>query len=254
MFQPKTERIKQLANILPHRIEELKKNLDRKTNVYIDFANVMGWQERLRWHIDVKRLKQFLDSFSTIESVKFYYGTLEGDNNSERLMKDVQKLKYKVITKPVKIMKISIDVSSVSVRSPDILNQFIRSSLLRKMDIDSIESLNTHLRTLNERGILYLEEKKCNFDVEIGRDMLLDYANDEVEVYVLCSGDSDFADPIRQLLNDGKKVVLFATVRRVASELNELKSKGLLIYDIQKIRDFICWRKEIKATKAKRTQ
>ena len=56
----------------------------------------------------------------------------------------------------------------------------------------------------------------------------------------------DFADPINQLLNDGKKVILFATARKVASELNELRKEGLLIFDIQKIRNFICWKKEIK--------
>ena len=47
------------------------------TNVYIDFANVLGWQDKLKWHIDQKRLKQFLDSFTTINSVKFYSGTCE---------------------------------------------------------------------------------------------------------------------------------------------------------------------------------
>jgi len=86
---------------------------------------------------------------------------------------------------------------------------------------------------------------KCNFDVEIGRDMLLDYAQKNVDLFVLWSGDSDFADPIEQLLNDGKKVFLFATARRVASELNVLQSKGLFIYDIQKIKNFICWKKEM---------
>ena len=64
--------------------------------------------------------------------------------------------------------------------------------------------------------------------------------------FILWSGDSDFADPINQLLDDGKKVILFATARKVASELNELKKKGLLIFDIQKIRNFICWKKEIQ--------
>jgi hypothetical protein len=63
--------------------------------------------------------------------------------------------------------------------------------------------------------------------------------------FVLWSGDSDFADPVQQLLGDGKKVVLFATARRVSSELNALTHKGLFIFDIQKIRDFICWKKEI---------
>ena len=55
-----------------------------------------------------------------------------------------------------------------------------------------------------------------------------------------------FADPVRQLLDDDKKVFLFATARRVSAELNDLGKKGLVIYDIQKIRDFICWKKEAR--------
>ena len=75
--------------------------------------------------------------------------------------------------------------------------------------------------------------------------MLIDYDKNGVENFVLWSGDSDFADPVKQLLQDGKKVALFATARRVSTELNELKSQGLIIFDIQKIRNFICWNKEI---------
>ena len=33
---------------------------------------------------------------------------------------------------------------------------------------------------------------------------------------------------------------VFATARRIARELNDLRSQGLIIFDIQKIRDFIC--------------
>ena len=76
--------------------------------------------------------------------------------------------------------------------------------------------------------------------------MLIDYERNGIENFVLWSGDSDFADPLSQLLQDGKRVFLFATARRVAAELNDLGKKGLVIYDIQKIRDFICWKKEIR--------
>jgi hypothetical protein len=43
-----------------------------------------------------------------------------------------------------------------------------------------------------------------------------------------------------------EKVCVFATARRVAAEFGELVKRGLLIYDIQKIRNFICWKKEIE--------
>ncbi|MFH2018925.1 MAG: NYN domain-containing protein, partial [bacterium] len=86
----------------------------------------------------------------------------------------------------------------------------------------------------------------CNFDVEIGRDMLVDYERNHVDTFVLWSGDSDFADPVEQLLGDNKKVVLFATARKVSTELSNLREKGLVIFDIQKIRNFVCWKKEIQ--------
>jgi len=245
MFQPKTERIKELAQKYPERILELEKIFDKKTNIYIDFANVIRWQDKLKWHIDLKRLKQFLDSFGNVTKIKFYNGKLEGDEKSLTILEEAKKYGYDVKTKSVKIMKLSIDVSSISPNSPEILKNFIRAPLLKKLKVEAIEFLNNQLKELNQQGILFVQDLKCNFDVEIGRDMLLDYEKNQVENFILWSGDSDFADPINQLLEDGKKVVLFATVRRVASELNELQQKGLFIFDIQKIRNFICWKREI---------
>jgi len=246
MFQAKTERIEKLSQKYPDRILELERIFDKKTNIYIDFANVIRWQDKLKWHIDLKRLKQFLDSFNTINLVKFYSGTIIGEEESEKFIEDIKKMNYDVHTKPVKIMNLSIDVSSIPIDSPILLRDFIRKPLLAKFDLETIEYLNKKLKELNDKGIKFIEDLKCNFDVEIGRDMLLDYEKNGIENFVLWSGDSDFADPINQLLNDGKKVILFATARKVASELNELKKKGLLIFDIQKIRNFICWKKEIK--------
>jgi len=245
MFQPKTERIKKLAQKYPNRILELERIFDKKTNIYIDFANVIRWQDKLKWHIDLKRLKQFLDSFENVKKIKFYNGKLEGDEKSLAILEEAKKCGYEVKTKPVKIMKLSIDVSSISPNSPEILKDFIRAPLLKQLKVEAIEFLNNQLKELNQQGILFVQDLKCNFDVEIGRDMLLDYEKNQVENFILWSGDSDFADPINQLLDDGKKVVLFATARKVASELNELQEKGLFIFDIQKIRDFVCWKREI---------
>jgi len=113
------------------------------------------------------------------------------------------------------------------------------------LKLEAIEYLNNQLRELNRQGKKYLEDRKCNFDVEIGRDMLVDYAELGIENFVLWSGDSDFADPLTQLIEDGKKVAVFATARRIAAEFGELVKKGLYIYDIQKIRNFICWKREM---------
>lgn len=247
MFNPKTERIEKLAQKNSDRIAELEKIFDKRTNVYVDFANVIHWQDRLQWHVSIKRLKQLLDSFDTIKEVKFYNGTLIGDELSRITIEDAKRMGYIVKTKPVKIMRMSIDISSIPLQSTAILEQFISATLLRKLNIETVEFINFKLKELNRQGILHLEQRKCNFDVEIGRDMLRDYDSGQVENFILWSGDSDFHDPIKQLLDDGKKVVLFVTTRKVASELNELTGDGLFVYDIQKIRNFICFPKEIKS-------
>ncbi|MDD4989752.1 MAG: NYN domain-containing protein [Candidatus Pacebacteria bacterium] len=245
MFNSKTERIKKLAELFPARVTELEGIFGNSANIYIDYANVRPWANKLGWHIDLKRLKQFLDSFEVIQSIKFYSGKLKGDFESESLQKEIEGLGYDLRTKPVKVMKLSIDISSIPADSPALLKEFIRKPLLQKFQVETVTYLNQKLKELNQQGIFYIEDLKCNFDVEIGRDMLLDYERNTVESFILWSGDSDFADPIQQLLNDGKKVAIFATARRVAAELNELTKQGLLIFDIQKIRNFICWKKEI---------
>ncbi len=245
MFIPKTQKIQELALRYENRIKELELIFSKPTNIYIDYANVRPWATKLGWHVELKRLKQFLSSFDTVHTVKIYSGTLVGNKESEAQCKDMEKLGYTVITKPVKIMKKSIDISSISPSSPDILKNFVRQSLLQKLKVETVEYLNRQLKGLNNQGIFYIEDRKCNFDVEIGRDMLIDYDKNGIEHFILWSGDSDFASSVEQLLADGKRVYIFATARKVASELNELVRQGLTIFDIQKIRNFICWAKEI---------
>ncbi len=106
--------------------------------------------------------------------------------------------------------------------------------------------MNERFKDMNKKGEYYIEDRKCNFDVEIGVDMLLDCERNNAQTFVLWSGDSDFAEPLDRLMSMGKKVVLFATVRKVSRELSALKEKGLLIFDIQKIREFICWKRELE--------
>ena len=245
MFKSEKPEIIKLVQGNQELIQQLEMLLAGRVNMYIDYANVRPWAVRLNWHIDLKRLKSFLDAFNNISAVKFYYGTLTGDLPSGELIQLAQKLGYQVRTKPVKIMKISIDVSSIDPQSPTLLRNFIRKSLLHKYDVATIEQLNYKFKEMNQAGTFWLEDRKCNFDVEIGRDMVIDLERNKTDCFVLWSGDSDFHDPIQEILSKGKKVILFATSRAVSSELNALRAQGLLIFDIRKIKDFICWKREI---------
>jgi len=169
-----------------------------------------------------------------------------GNDFSKNEIKELREYKYDVRTKPVKIMKLSINATSISSQSPDLLSKFIRKSLLRKYDIETVEYLNGKFVAMNQRGIFEIEDRKCNFDVEIATDIRVDHIENYIDTFVLWSGDSDFADTIKTLLSDKKNVVLFATAGRISSELNDLVSKGLFVFDVRDLRDFICWKKELK--------
>lgn len=246
MFVPKTDKIRDIASNKQDVIRQLESIFSAKTRVYIDYANVRPWSEKLGWHIDLKRLKQFLDSFDTIEAVNFYSGYLQGDERSEKVTREVENCKYILRTKPVKIMKFSIDVSRIPSDSTALLDRFVRRALLRKYEMGTIEYLNERFKDMNKKGEYFIEDRKCNFDVEIGVDMLLDCERKSAEIFALWSGDSDFADSIEKLMSAGKQVVLFSTARKVSKELSALAYKGLLIFDIQKIQEFICWNSELK--------
>ena len=247
MFTPKTEKIKQITESNKAFISKLESIFGMSTRMYIDYANVRPWSNKLGWHIDTKRLKQFLDSFNTVEAVNFYNGYIEGNLQSEKEIKEIENQKYVVRTKPVKIMRFPIDASSVSLDSTALLNHFIKRSLLRKYEVSTVEYLNERFKDMNRKGEYYIEDRKCNFDVEIGVDMLLDLHFKKVGTFVLWSGDSDFADPLQKILREGKRVILFATAGRISRELSDLRHTGLEIFDIGDLKEFICWLREVRA-------
>lgn len=252
MFKPKTKLIAEIAEGKLEVIKQLDNIFDKKARIYIDYANVRPWSVKLGWHVDLARLKAFLSSFENIEAINLYNGYLAGNERSEREKAVAESCKYLMRTKPVKKMYLSINVSSIPSDSTALLDQFIRRALINKYEISTIEYLNGRFKDMNKKGEYVIEDMKCNFDVEIGVDMLLDCERNNAETFVLWSGDSDFADPLKKLLKAGKKVVLFATARRVSKELSELREQGIMIFDIQKIRDFICWNRELTGTRKQR--
>jgi len=73
--------------------------------------------------------------------------------------------------------------------------------------------------------------------------MLLDLRDGQIEKFVIRSGDSDFNTAVDQISKVNKQVYIFSVPGRVSSELNNSQAK---IYDIKKIRNFICWNRNIQ--------
>src|SRR3989344_3454403 len=96
MFKARTPKIKEFTDQegLKPTIEKLEDLFVSKTNIYIDFANVRPWSNKLGWHINPKRLYQFLTSFDNVGQIKFYQGELIGDVASKSEIKTLTECKY----------------------------------------------------------------------------------------------------------------------------------------------------------------
>ena len=128
----------------------------------IDYANIRSACARLGWRVDLNKLKKLLDEIGTVRSARFYFGTILGDPKSEGFVRRVRREGFALITKPVKFMNLSINVSSISSKSPDILRNFVHETLIRSLKIEAIEYLNQQLSALNRQGTRSLQMMKCN--------------------------------------------------------------------------------------------
>jgi len=80
---------------------------------------------------------------------------------------------------------------------------------------------------ISESSFIY----KCNFDVEITTDILLEkYSIDEL---ILFSGDSDFNYLIDKLKNMGKKVIVFSSKKTLSWELKLKVNKVVYLENIK---------------------
>jgi len=69
--------------------------------VFIDWANVYNWKKSLKRGVDPKKLYIYLRSYKEIEEVRFYFGR-DKHPKSRAFLKEMRKVGYKVVTKPVK--------------------------------------------------------------------------------------------------------------------------------------------------------
>lgn len=222
---------------VPDRLAELKRLFVGDTHVYIDFANVRKHCAQLGWGVDLRRLKATLDATGSVRSARIYFGTIVGDRGSEGFAARIRKEGFDLQTKPVKFIDMSINISSVSPQSPDILKNFIDPNLIGLLKLEAIEYLNRQIGALNKEGRYSVQKMKCNFDVEIATDMRLDHALDKAQTYCLWSGDSDFAHPISQLLRARRNVVVIS--KGVATEIGDLRPEGMIYYDLRKLGELI---------------
>lgn len=86
--------------------EEFRLKLRGKTAVFIDWANVHGWEKSLKREVDPRKLFKHLQSYPEIKNISLYFGTDEHKRSKQFLTKAF-KIGFRVITKPVKYIRVT---------------------------------------------------------------------------------------------------------------------------------------------------
>ncbi len=75
------------------------------TVVFVDWANVFGWQKELKKVIKPESIFKLFSDNSLVRCVNFYFGT-DDNVKSRNFLSNVKKIGFNVITKDVKYIKI----------------------------------------------------------------------------------------------------------------------------------------------------
>jgi len=87
--------------------KELKRLLLKgKTTVFIDWANVHGWANSLKREVNAEKLFHYLRSYPEILDIRLYFGE-DNHPKSKAFLKQVEKIGYTVIFKPVKYIPVA---------------------------------------------------------------------------------------------------------------------------------------------------
>lgn len=85
----------------------LKQYVKGKIYVFIDAANILYSQQTLRWRVDYKKLKDYLEQECNLGAIYFYTGRVGENHKQNSFITKLVNLGYKVKTKEVKRIKIS---------------------------------------------------------------------------------------------------------------------------------------------------
>ncbi len=109
--------------------------------------------------------------------------------------------------------------------------------LIEELDSE-LKKLNLNISNLQTSLLLPIMRRKCDFDVEIARDVF-NMSND-FEHLILFSGDGDYAALVDDLIKKGKNIILVFGKGHKGKEYNT--QKGLFMCSVEKLKNEICKR------------
>lgn len=187
---------------------EIKKFIDNyeplksRTMVIVDFANVDKWQGSLGWMVGIQELSRLVKNFSSGQTFlrRFYYGADYGKDEKS---------------------------NTVSLWS---------GSILQRAERNGFEVIQKRVKYIMSKDNVYGYEKKCDLDVEMALDMIIELNN--YDNLIVFSGDGDLACVMRYInKNFNKKIYVFGARDHIGREIIDAK-KDKCIENIFYAEDF----------------
>lgn len=172
-------------------------HLQGKTLVLIDWANVFNWLRGKHIEIDPKRLYDALKSYPSVDRICLFAG--EDDHpKSKEFLEECRRIGFDVISKKVKYVPTLIENSQFW----DMLKEHVPEK---------------KLAIIRSQPVL---RRKCDFDVELATELLLNL--DKYHTYVLFSGDGDYAPVVEEVMKREKRVFIVSTSDALGKELRAM--------------------------------
>lgn len=213
-------------------IEENIFKFKGKILAIIDWANVYGWFEKLKWKIDPQKLFNYLKNYPEIYDIRFYFGVEEGNKKSKEFKEEINKIGYTLISKKVKWVPVSLSVAHF--RTSD---GRIKSIVAAFGEVELYEIFKNFLAKEFQKPFDgQFCRRKCDFDCEITLDIMKNM--NRFDGIVLFSGDGDYAVVVDELIKRRKQVIVVFAKGCKGREYQDFK-KGLYLCSVNKIKQCV---------------
>lgn len=175
--------------------------LKDKTLVLIDWANVFHAQRKNGWNVDTHKLFTLFKDHQEVQDIILFHGT-DQHEKSASFLKAQAAIGYRIVTKAVKKVPVTTDHEG----NP------LPKTILRR---------------------------KCDFDVEIAKEILLNL--DHFQSFILVSGDGDYAPIFDVLRERHKQAILVFPKDGLGREYleNEQRKRAIFLCSLERLRPFI---------------
>lgn len=175
--------------------------LKGKALVLIDWANVFHAQRKNGWNVNTRKLFTLFKDHQDVQDIVLFHGT-DQHEKSASFLRTQTAIGYRIVTKAVKKVPVTDDHEG----------KLLTKSVFRR---------------------------KCDFDVEIAKEILLNL--DQFQSFILMSGDGDYAPIFDALRERRKQAILVFPKGGLGREYieHEQRKRAIFLCSLERLRPFI---------------